>query len=44
MGPLVHGLAIALAEGIVGGAAGMLRAVLIGIGVPDGSVVRCGLP
>lgn len=43
MGPLVHRLATALAEGVAGGAAGLLREVLIGIGVADGSVVRCAL-
>jgi hypothetical protein len=43
MGPLVRRIAIALGRGVVGGSPGMLREVLIGIGVPDGSVARCGL-
>jgi len=43
MGPLAHRIAIALRREVVGGSPGMLREVLIGIGVPDGSVARCGL-
>jgi hypothetical protein len=43
MGPLVGRVQSALEGGVLGGAAGLLRATLAGIGIPDGSIVKYGL-
>ncbi len=43
IGPLVERLAAALQGRVLGGAAGVLRAALVGIGVPDGCVLQHGL-